>query len=96
MFAFAALVVALAGDAGSPGLPACVHYRPESRYVPYGYNHVVVIENGCSKPVTCAVATDVVPQAQSVDVPAGKTAEVTTFMGSPQQSFVPKVSCQLR
>lgn len=96
MFAIGALVLTLAADAGAPGLPACVRFRSESRYVPYGYNHVVLIENGCSKPAACTVSTDVVPQAQNVDVPAGKTAEVTTFLGSPQQSFVPKVRCQLR
>lgn len=96
MFAVGALILTLSADAGAPALPACVHYRTESRYVPYGYNHVVIIENGCSKAAACTVATDVVPQAQSVDVPAGKTAEVTTFMGSPQQSFVPKVRCSLR
>ena len=96
MLALGALVLTLAADAGSPAMPACIHWRADSRYVPYGYNHVVVIENGCSKPAACTVSTDVVPQPQNVDVPAGKTAEVTTFMGSPQQSFVPKVRCQLR
>lgn len=96
MFAIGALVLTLGADAGVPGLPACIHYRADSRYVPYGYNHVVVIENGCSKPAACTVSTDVVPQVQNVDVPAGRTAEVTTFMGSPQQSFTPRVRCQLR
>lgn len=96
MFALAALVITLAADAGAPPMPACIHHRAESRYVPYGYNHVVVIENGCSKPAACSVSTDVVPQPQNVDVPAGKIAEVVTFMGSPQQSFVPKLRCQLR
>jgi hypothetical protein len=98
MFAIGALVLTLAADAGagSAAMPACIHFKAESRYVPYGYNHVVVIENGCSKPAACVVSTDVVPQPQNVDVPAGKSAEVTTFMGSPQQSFTPKVRCNLR
>ena len=98
MFAIGALVLTLAADAGAgaPALPACIHVRSESRYVPYGYNHIVAIENGCSKPAACTVATDVVPQPQNVDVPAGKTAEVITFMGSPQQSFTPKVRCTLK
>jgi hypothetical protein len=96
MFALGALVLTLAADAGAPAMPACIHHRAESRYVPYGYNHVVVIENGCSKPAACVVSTDVVPQPQNVDVPAGKTAEVLTFMGSPQQSFTPRVRCTLR
>ena len=98
MFAIGALVLTLAADAGAgaPAMPACIHYRADSRYVPYGYNHVVVIENGCSKPATCTVSTDVVPQPQNVEVPSGKTAEVTTFMGSPQQSFTPRGRCSLR
>jgi hypothetical protein len=96
MFALSALVIMLAADAGAPPMPACIHHRAESRYVPYGYNHVVIIENGCSKPAACVVSTDVVPQPQNVEVPAGKAAEVTTFMGSPQQSFTPRVRCTLR
>lgn len=96
MFAIGALVLTLAADAGAPALPACIHVRSESRYVPYGYNHIVAIENGCSKPAACTVSTDVVPQPQNVDVPSGKTAEVVTFMGSPQQSFKPTVRCALR
>jgi hypothetical protein len=96
MLALGALVLTLAADAGAPTMPACIHFRQESRYVPYGYNHIVYIENGCSKPAACTVATDVVPDPQSVDVPAGKTAEVTTFMGSPQREFSARVKCVLR
>jgi hypothetical protein len=96
MFAIGALILTLAADAGAPAMPACIHFKAESRYVPYGYNHIVVIENGCSKPAACIVSTDVVPQPQNVDVPAGKAVEVTTFMGSPQRSFTPTVRCTLR
>jgi hypothetical protein len=95
MFALGALILTLAADA-APAMPACIHFRGESRYVPYGYNHVVIIENGCSKPAACTVSTDVVPQPQNVEVPAGRTVEVTTFMGSPQQPFTPRVRCSLR
>lgn len=96
MFAIGALVLTLAADAGAPAMPACVRFRADSRYVPYGYNHVVIIENGCSRPAACVVATDVAPQPQNVEVPAGTTAEVTTFMGSPQQTFIPRVRCTVR
>src|SRR4051794_16203629 len=50
-----------AADAGAApaSLPACVGVATEARYVPYGYNHVVVLKNGCSKPATCNVSTDV-------------------------------------
>ena len=94
----AAFFLVLAGpDAGAPSpMPACIGVTTDSRYVPYGYNHIVIIRNGCSKAAACTVSTDVNPEKQNVDVPAGSTAEVTTFMGSPQQSFKANVSCKLR
>jgi hypothetical protein len=95
-----AVVALAAGDAGAadagaprPALPACVQIQTDSRYVPYGYNHVVVIKNGCSKAVTCSVATDVNPDTQKVEVAASSAVEVTTFMGSPSATFVARVSC---
>jgi hypothetical protein len=77
-------------------LPACIQVTTAARYVPYGYNHVVVLTNGCSRGATCSVATDVNPQEQSVDVAERSTVEVLTFMGSPSQTFTAKVSCRLR
>jgi hypothetical protein len=86
-----------AADAGAPSsIPACIGVAKEARYVPYGYNHVVVLKNGCSKAATCIVATDVNPQASSVDVASGATVEVLTFTGSPAQTFTPRVGCKLR
>lgn len=97
MLTLGALVFVLAAaDAGAASMPACIHVTTDSRYVPYGYNHVVIVRNGCSKPASCSVATDVAPQPQAVEVPASATVEVTTFMGSPQQGFVAKVSCKTR
>ena len=96
MVAAAALVFLLAGaDAGAATLPACLAVTTEARYVPYGYNHIVYLRNGCSKPATCTVSTDVNPQPQTVQVPVNQTVAVTTFMGSPARTFVPRVSCTL-
>ncbi len=87
---------AVAADAGAgPSLPACVQVTTDSRYVPYGYNHVVVLRNGCSRTAVCRVATDVNPEPQSVTVPASTALEVTTFMGSPSATFVAHVTCKL-
>ncbi len=83
-------------DAPPPPIPACIAVSTESRYVPWGYNHVVILRNGCSKNATCTVSTDVNPQAQVVDVASGATVEVVTFMGSPAYTFVARVSCRLR
>ena len=84
-----------AGDAGAPLVPACIAVSTESRYVPWGYNHIVILRSGCSKDATCIVATDVNPQTQSVEVAAGGKVEVMTFMGSPAYSFVARVRCRL-
>ncbi len=97
MFGLGALLIALAGgDAGAATLPACVSVSTEARYIPFGYNHVVVLRNGCSKAAMCSVATDIAPQPQMVDVPASSTVEVLTFMSSPSQAFTARVRCSLR
>jgi hypothetical protein len=86
---------ASAEDAGAPALPACIGVNTTSRYVPYGYNHVVILKNGCSKAATCTVSTDVNPTPTSVDVAISTTIEVLTFNASPQQNFVAHVTCKL-
>lgn len=85
------------GDAGAPGpaLPACVQVQSQARYVPYGYNHIVIVKNGCTKDASCTVSTDVNPQPQAAEVPKGTTSEVITFSASPSQAFVAKVTCKL-
>jgi hypothetical protein len=85
-----------AGASGSAALPACISVGTEARYVPYGYNHVVLLKNGCSKAATCSVATDVNPQATSVEVAASASVEVLTFTASPAQVFHARVTCKLR
>lgn len=82
-------------DAGAAGLPACISVATEARYVPYGYNHVVLLKNGCSKAATCSVATDVNPQATTVEVAPAASVEVLTFTASPAQTFHARVTCKL-
>lgn len=84
-----------AGASNVATVPACMLVSKDARYVPYGYNHIVVLKNGCSKPATCAVATDVNPQSIATVVAAGTTVEVVTFSGSPAQVFTPRVRCTL-
>ena len=83
-------------DGGASVLPACISVATEARYVPYGYNHIVLLKNGCSKAATCSVATDVNPQATSVDVASTASVEVLTFTASPAQTFHARVTCKLR
>lgn len=82
----------LGADAGPT---SCVKWRGEARSNGYGYKHVVVIDNGCKKPATCSVATDVNPTPQNVTVAPQSTEEVVTFFDSPASAFVPNVSCKL-
>lgn len=82
-------------DAGASSLPACISVATEARYVPYGYNHIVLLKNGCSKAATCTVMTDVSPQSTSVEVAASTSVEVVTFMASPAQTFHARVTCKL-
>jgi len=91
-----AIAPAYAADAGAPAsLPACIRVATQSRWVPYGYNHVVILENGCSKAATCKVSTDVTPQVQTAEIAPATTVEVTTRMASPASEFVAKVTCSL-
>jgi hypothetical protein len=75
-------------------VPSCISVRAESRYV-LGYNHVVILHNGCEREATCAVASDVNPTPQSVEVLVSATVEVLTFMGSPAATFVAHVNCRV-
>jgi hypothetical protein len=101
--AFGLVAVAIApaaygADAGAPSppaLPACIRVATQARWIPYGYNHVVILENGCSKAATCKVSTDVNPQVQTAEIEPTKTVEVTTIMASPASQFVAKVTCSL-
>ncbi len=85
-----------AADAGAPSVPACIQVQSESRYVPYGYNHIVHLRNGCDRSAVCTVSTDVNPQAQNVEVASASAVDVTTFMGAASQTFVAKVGCVLK
>lgn len=76
------------------GNPDCVHVRTEARYIPYGYDHIVEVENTCDKAVSCSITTDVNPTSTQLSVPAKQTRSVTTFRGSPAREFKAEVSCK--
>ncbi len=105
VLALAALLVApvLVSPAGAaagatakqPDAPACVHWRIEVRYANYGYDHWVVIHNGCQREAACVVTTNVNPEPIHVGVPVDATKEVLTFRGSPAREFHARVVCRL-
>lgn len=94
LFATLALL-AIAADARAEPTPACVRSRGEARARVIGYDHIVIIENGCDKSVSCVISTDVAPDPITVTVEAKKTVELATFRGSPATVFKPKVECKL-
>jgi hypothetical protein len=71
----------------------CVVARAEARWVAYGYDHIVHLENTCAAAHTCTVATDVNPAPQTVRVPGETAVQVLTFRGSPARVFTPVVAC---
>lgn len=89
------LHLARGSSRGDAPTVACVKASTSSRYVPYGYNHVVTLANTCVRDARCSVATDVAPDPQSVEVPKGGTVDVVTFVASPSQTFTARVSCTL-
>jgi len=84
------------GDGDGDGQPTCIEHRGEARYRGYGYQHIVIINNGCDQDARCEVATDVTPESANVHVPAGETKEIITRNGSPSRAFEPRVSCSLQ
>jgi hypothetical protein len=76
-------------------MPACVRWSQLTVSTSTGYNHVVAIENGCDKSVSCTVTTDVAPEAVRASVPSKGRVELTTFRGSPSRSFRAAVTCSL-
>jgi hypothetical protein len=103
LLAFIALsAIALVAAAESPregNGPAspndCAVASPVARYVGYGYNHVVSLKNGCTKPVTCEVWTDVDPQPrQTLTAQPGETVEAVLRRGSPAREFKAEKSCK--
>ena len=72
----------------------CVQSRGIARYRGVGYDHIVIVDNGCDVPVACAVATNVDPKPIGVTVGAHRSQRVITRRGSPARAFKPKVTCQ--
>jgi hypothetical protein len=92
--AAAAALAVPAADDGAETL-SCVRWRSEARYRNFGYDHVVILQNGCDAPAICSVKTNVNPEPISADVAPGEQTEVLTFRGSPASTFDARVQCAL-
>lgn len=91
----AACATTLPAPRVSEPMPTCIRWAAESRYRPYGYDHVVHIHNSCTVLATCVVTTDVNPDPIHAVVPAQSEIEVVTWVGAPAREFTPSVSCVL-
>ena len=92
---FLLAVLAPLGALAQGGLPDCIEVTSEARWAAAAYNHYVRVTNGCDRLARCRVATDVNPEAQSIEVRPGASVEVITFRGSPASRFTPHVTCDL-
>ena len=90
------LVVAVpTSDAFAEKTPACIKWWGQTVQTSAGNNHVVGIENGCERPASCTVSTDVAPDPIQATVQPKQRTELVTFRGSPAFTFKPKVDCKL-
>lgn len=92
-FALALAVTPTAETA--PKAATCIEVHGSARYRNYGYDHVVVVRNGCDRKATCDVSTDVNPDPVRVELAPGAATEVLTFRGSPAREFSPRATCRL-
>lgn len=81
-------------ERGGPAKDKCAQVHTQAPYRAYGYDHEVVIENICPKPINCSVKTDVNPEVTTVRVAAHATETVVMFRGSPASEFKAVVDCK--
>jgi hypothetical protein len=75
----------------------CAQVSAGTRMEPFGFTHVVTLRNGCDKPVTCEVWTDVDPTPrQSLSAAPGESVDVVTRLGSPASAVTAFKECRFR
>jgi hypothetical protein len=82
------------GERGPAPATDCVKVTSEARYVAYGYDHVVTLENTCDRAMRCQVSSDVNPTPAAVELAKGETKSVLTYRGSPASEFKAKAECK--
>lgn len=75
--------------------PRCLEVRAEPVFNGIGWNHVVVLRNGCERAYACRVSTNVDPAPEyPVSIRPGEERSVATRNGSPASGFSPKAVCR--
>jgi hypothetical protein len=82
------------GERGEAPKEKCAHVRTQAPYRAYGYDHEVLIENTCPKPIDCSVKTNVNPEVTTVRVAPHATETIVTYRGSPASEFKADVDCK--
>src|SRR5262245_29944323 len=81
----------------APTADACTHVRGSVRQEAFGYTHVVMVHNGCAKPVSCQVWSSVDPDERvSVNLAPNEATEVITRRGSPAYAVTGLKKCSFR
>ena len=102
----AAILVALAVVAGSAGAtasaevgaapqakPKCIEVRTWAKYSYPGWDQMVTLTSTCPSDARCEITTSTNPDPTSVEVPAGQSVDVRTWMSSPGKEFTANVDC---
>jgi hypothetical protein len=75
----------------------CAQVTAGTRMEPFGFTHVVTLRNGCDKPVSCEVWTDVDPTPrQTLNAAPGESVDVVTRIGSPASAVTAFKECRFR
>lgn len=74
--------------------PACIVARGEARMQAYGWDHVVVVRNGCASRTVCEITTSVNPSPTTVPIAPNETRETLMWRGSPARAFSARVDCE--
>lgn len=82
------------GRKSKPGsVSECVSVETQAIYGAYGYDHHVILHNGCDKTVRCEVTTSSNPDATTVTLVKNQTQDLLMFRASPAREVSANVKC---
>jgi hypothetical protein len=83
-------------DETTPSTPdQCARVSASARNEGYGFAHIVTLQNGCEKAVTCEVWTDVDPApGHTLRAAPGESSDVLTRRGSPASAVSAQSACR--
>jgi hypothetical protein len=89
-----ALAGTIAGSVPDRAADTCVIVSAEVRRHSYGYDHFVILKNGCDAERECWVSTDVSPTAVYLLVGGGTEVRLLTTRGAPRRNFSVTTRCE--